>query len=214
LLDVKPMSPRPYNLENRRAASEQTRTRVLSATRELIMAGSAPLSIEAVAQQAGVARMTVYYQFHSKIGLLEALFDDLASRGLAKGLPAAYANPEPLDALTELIGVFGRFWSAERAVIRRVRGMAALDSDFDRSLSARDERRRHGLRTILGRIAEKYGRPRQDSFDETVDVLHTLTGFETFDALTAARNVDEVTALIRRLALLALGLGEATSGGV
>jgi len=200
------MSPRPYRLGRRRAASEQTRARIVAAARELIMAGSGAFSIDSVAEQAGVARMTVYYQFRSKIGLLEALFDDLASRGIAGELPAAYAKPEPLDALAELIAVFGRFWSGERLVIRRIRGMAALDPDFEQGLSAREERRRHGLRTILGRVVEKYGRPAQGAIDEAVDILYMLTSFETFDRLAATRATDEVTAIVGRLCLQVLGL--------
>jgi AcrR family transcriptional regulator len=40
--------------------------------------GSAKFSVEAVARQAGVARMTVYYQFGSRRGLLEGICDSLA----------------------------------------------------------------------------------------------------------------------------------------
>src|SRR5262249_35010278 len=71
------MSPRPYRLGQRQAAAEQTRARILAAARELLVAsaGFSGFSVEAVARQAGVARMTVYYQFGSKPGLLEALYD-------------------------------------------------------------------------------------------------------------------------------------------
>ena len=77
------MSPRPYRLGQRQAATDETRARILAAARELLAAsdGLTGFSIEAVARQADVARMTVYYQFGSKPGLLEALFDDLAARG-------------------------------------------------------------------------------------------------------------------------------------
>jgi len=69
------MSPRPYRLGQRQATTEQTRARILAAARELLMArdGFNGFSIDAVAREADVARMTVYYQFGSKIGLLEAL---------------------------------------------------------------------------------------------------------------------------------------------
>ncbi len=58
----------------RQATTSETRTRILAAARELLAAsGAAGFSIEAVAQQADVARMTVYYQFGSKPGLLEMI---------------------------------------------------------------------------------------------------------------------------------------------
>lgn len=66
------MSPRPYRLGQRQAATEKTRARIISAARELLMesTGYTGFSIDAVARQADVARMTVYHQFGSKIGLL------------------------------------------------------------------------------------------------------------------------------------------------
>jgi AcrR family transcriptional regulator len=201
------MSPRPYNLEKRRAASQQTRTRILDAARDLIMASSAPPSIEAVAAKAGVARMTVYYQFGSKVGLLEALFDGLGGPHFRTRLPEVMSNPDPMKALEALIDVFFSFWSAERLVTRRIRGMAALDSDFEESVRGRDERRRQLLLIILGRIAEKYGKPTQESFEETVDIFYALTSFATFDTLAGDEGtVEEIAHVVKRLAGVVLGM--------
>jgi AcrR family transcriptional regulator len=205
------MRPRAYRLGQRQAAVEQTRARIVASARELLAAsgGVGGFSIDAVARQAGVARMTVYYQFHSRRGLLEPLFDDLAARGLVGRLRAALGRPEPLDALAEFIAAFGGFWTSDRLVIRRIRALAALDPDFEQAVRARDERRRGGLRALLPRLAEKYGRPAADSLDETVDVLHTLTSFETFDTLAGTtRSPEEVAPLVHRLARVALGLDQ------
>src|SRR5438876_6784955 len=128
------MSPRTYKIENRRAAAEQTRSRVLEATRKLIMASSVPPSIDAVAALAGVARMTVYYQFGSKTGLLEALFDDLARRGLVERLRASFGR-EPVEALGQFIAAFVGFWASERVVIRRLRSLVGLDPDIAGSMT-------------------------------------------------------------------------------
>jgi AcrR family transcriptional regulator len=202
--------PRPYRLGQRQTAAEQTRARILAAARELLMAGGGPggFSIDAVARQAGVARMTVYYQFGSKRGLLEGLYDDLAARGGMQRLAEVFARPEPLEALAEFISTFGHFWASDRLVIRRLRSLAVLDPDFE-GVRARDEWRRGGVRAIVGRLAEKHGRPVPESRDEAVDVLHTLTSFETFDTLAGAtRSPEEVVPLVQRLARAALGLDE------
>jgi len=203
------MSPRSYRLGQRRASIERNRSRIIAAARELIAAsrGFAGFSIEAVARRAGVARMTVYYQFGSKRGLLEALFDDLAARGLMERLPAAFAKPEPLEALAAFVAAFTHFWASERLVLRRIRGLAALDPVFEEAVRARDERRREGLRVIVGRLAEQHGRPSAGALDEVVDLLFSLTSFETFDAVAGAiRSPEDVESLVRRLALSALGL--------
>src|SRR5262249_819910 len=127
------MSPRPYRRGRRQLTTEQTRARILAAARELLMApeGFAGFSIDAVARQADVARMTVYYQFGSKIGLLEALSDDLAARGEMERLPEAFQQPDPLDALMLFIALFGHFWASDRLVTRRLRGLATVDPDFE-----------------------------------------------------------------------------------
>src|SRR5205085_8858852 len=117
------MSPRPYRLGQRQAATEQTRARILSAARELLMSsdGYSRFSIEGVARQADVARMTVYHQFGSKIGLLEALCDSLAASGGMDQLATAFRQPDPLDVLNQYLLVFSRFWDVDRLVMRRLR---------------------------------------------------------------------------------------------
>jgi AcrR family transcriptional regulator len=206
------MSPRPYNLEKRRAATEQTRARVLDAARQLIMGSSVPPSIDAVAAQAGVARMTVYYQFGSKAGLLEALFDELGGRYFQSELPRVMSQAEPLQALDDLIRVFFKFWSSERLVTRRIRGMAALDPDFELSIRGRDERRRLLLRTVLAHIEQKYGKPSTEAFEQTVDLLYGLTSFAMFDTMSADDgNAEDVTPQVQRLARLALDVEDSSS---
>src|SRR5437588_9983967 len=125
------MSPRPYRLGQRQATTEQTRARILAAARELLMArdGFNGFSIDAVAREADVARMTVYYQFGSKIGILEALSDSLASHGGMEQLADAFRQPDPVDALDKFITVFSRFWQSDRLVTRRLRALSTLDPD-------------------------------------------------------------------------------------
>jgi AcrR family transcriptional regulator len=86
------MTKRPYRLGQRQTATELTRMRIVSAARDLLAApdGVSGFTVDAVADQSGVARMTVYNQFGSKVGLLEALFDDLAARGLVTRLRSIF----------------------------------------------------------------------------------------------------------------------------
>lgn len=205
------MSPRPYKLGQRQASTEQTRARILNATRELLMAsqGFSGFSIEAVARQADVARMTVYHQFGSKIGLLEALFDSLAASGGMEQLASAFQQPDPLEALDDYITVFSRFWDSDRLVTRRVRALAALDPDFEQVVRARDEWRRQGLRVLVGRIDEQNGQLSPGTLDKVIDILYTLIGFECFDTLAGpTRSIKEVAPVVQHLARATLALNE------
>jgi AcrR family transcriptional regulator len=209
------MSPRPYRLGRREAATEETRSRVLAATRALLAApgGLGDFSMEAVARQANVARMTVYYQFGSRRGLLEALFDDLAIRGrLAEHLAATFQRPEPLEALRQLIAAFVEFWATDRIVTRRVRSLAALDPEFEQAIQNRDQRRRQIALSILGRLVERFGHPAPEELEQAADTLDVLTSFETYDRLAGEkRAAAEVTESLYHMALAVIGLGQLLS---
>ena len=206
------MSPRPYQLGQRKAASDQTRARILAAARALVMApdGYSRFSIETVARQADVARMTVYHQFGSKTGLLEGLCDSLAASGGMEQLASAFQQPEPLAALNRYIEVFGHFWEVDRLVMRRLRALAALDPEFEQVIRTRDEWRRKGVRTLLRRMVEQQllsFNEASKTFDELVDVLITLTSFETFDTLAGpSHTLEEVAPVVQRLVRAAIGL--------
>jgi AcrR family transcriptional regulator len=209
------MSPRPYKLGQRRLATDQTRSRIVTAARELLADENGPpgFTVDAVARQAGVARMTVYYQFQSKRGVLEALFDDLANRGLMPHLFPVFQEPVPARALDGLIGAFAAFWNSDRIVLRRARALVALDPEMADSIRERDERRREHLRKIVERLFAEKGKDKQKgavpaaALRSIIDVLHMLTSFETFDALlTGERSVEEVTRIVRHLAATALDL--------
>jgi AcrR family transcriptional regulator len=188
------VSPRPYNLGKRQGQVAQGRQQVLDAARSLLAgpSGYTAFTIDAVARQADVARATVYYQFGSKSGLLEALCDALAEAGRMSELADAFADPDPLEGLRGFVACFGRFWSADRPAMRRLRALAALDPEVGAVICARDERRREGLAVLVGRLADAHLAATDPG--RAVRVLVALTSFETFDAL--ARSDQDLIAVI------------------
>ena len=200
---------RAYCLRQRQASVDETRAKIINAARELILSdrAMAGFSVDGVAKQADVARATVYNQFGNKLGLLEALFDDLARQGGMFELKEAFRKEDPLDALNEFVAAFGRFWTADRIVIRRLHAMITLDSEMAKADAARQERRREGLRVILGRLKKKYKLKSRLSFNEIIEIVHTLTAFETFDALAGTkRSPEEVVPTVQKLILEVLEL--------
>jgi AcrR family transcriptional regulator len=154
-----------------------------------------------------VARATVYYQFGSKAGLLEALCDYLAELGGMSGLAEAFSEPDPRQALRRFVACFGQFWAADRAAMRRLRALALLDPDVGAVIAARDQRRRQGLTVLVGRLAGTSLTAAEA--DRAVRVLVTLTSFETFDTLAGPdRDITAAGPDIVRLAEAALRPGE------
>jgi AcrR family transcriptional regulator len=203
------MNPRRYDLGRRQDQIDENRRRVVDAAHALLAESTTytAFTVDAVAKRAGVARATVYYQFGSKTGILEALCDALAETGRMADLANAFTEPDPLQALARFIVVFGRFWSSDRLVTRRLRALAALDPDVGAVITARDDRNRTGLEILVGRIAADPELTISTRLEDAVWVLHTLTRFETFDSLAGDdKQPIDVVPLITRLAGAVLGV--------
>lgn len=199
--------PRTYNLGLRLAAAEQTRARIISAARELLADDDfGGLSIDAIARRAGVARMTVYYQFASRRGLLEALYDDISSRGLLPNLPEVYEAASGREALDRLIEVLCRFWAYDRVVARRLHGLLAIDQEVEAGLLQRENRRKQTISQVLDRVAAEDGWQATVSVREAAGLIAVLSSFEAFDALAGAENTPEPVAdLLKRSVAAILG---------
>lgn len=195
------MTPRTYQLGKRQSQVDESRRRVVVAARSLLgeASGYSAFTIDAVAARADVARATVYYQFASKIGLLEAVCDVLAEDGQMSELSSAFMNPDPVQAIEAFIACFGRFWDADRPVMRRLRGLAALDPEVGVVIVGRDERRRAGLEVLVARL-ETQGLLSVTKA-RAARILFTLTSFETFDTLAASNQpLTEVVPIISSMA--------------
>lgn len=193
------MSPRPYNLGKRQDHIDRARRQILDAARELLgeITTYRAFTIDAVARRADVARGTVYYQYRSKTGLLEALCDDLGQRGGLDQLPDAFTQPDPLAALAGFITIFARFWMTDRTVMRRLRALAALEPEVHAIITVRDRRRHDGLAVLVRRLTDHPC----DGQQQLVRTLVALTSFETFDTLIDPdQDISEVASRVIALA--------------
>ncbi|MFZ0294028.1 MAG: TetR/AcrR family transcriptional regulator [Candidatus Sulfotelmatobacter sp.] len=207
----KTMSPRPYRMGKRQAAADDTRARILEAARQLLANESeTDLGMEAIARRADVSRLTIYYQFKSRPGLLEALYDYLAIRGNMRRMAEVFHEADPSVALQKLVVTFVGFWSSDPVVIRRLRGMATLDTEIDHGIRSRDARRQHAAREILRRTV--LGGKKKMSTEQqnlTANVLSMLTSFESYEALArAGHNQGAIIATLTRIARAAIDLAD------
>jgi len=197
---------RSYTSIERQRTVEAGRERIVDAARELLEDDEAEgFSIDAVARRAGVARMTVYNQFESKAGLLEALFDSLALRGPLASMADVFKIPDPLAALDEYVALFGRFWTLSRRTHRRLRAAAMHDEELAAAIASRNERRRKGVAEIIRRLGDDV-RP-VVSREEAANVVYVLLSFDTFDAIAGpTRTPADIVPTVRQLVRAVLGL--------
>ncbi|HJX42091.1 MAG TPA: TetR/AcrR family transcriptional regulator [Geodermatophilus sp.] len=192
------MTTRKYEQRLRAAAAEQTRRAVLDAVYAQLRATPAkPVSVEQVAQAAGVSRSTVYLVFGSRAGLFDALTHDLWWN--RAGFPQVVRAVEHPDARTHMrdgIDAGARMFAAHRDVFRALFSMAALDPDAVAGAMTRiEENRAGGMAYLAGRLAEQDALHPDVTADQAADVLWLITSFDSFDQLATGRGltVDEVS---------------------
>ncbi|MFI7124793.1 TetR/AcrR family transcriptional regulator [Nonomuraea sp. NPDC050153] len=102
----------------RRGNRQETRQKVFRAAVELIAEhGYAATTVDAIAERAGVAKGTVFYNFGSKEGLFEALLEHSVDL-LAEALAAADTGESALDALDSVVLGQLRFFEEHGAFAR------------------------------------------------------------------------------------------------
>lgn len=208
------MPPRAYSLGRRGPVTAATRTRILEAARALVGGPGdlGELSMDSVAERAGVSRMTVYNQFESRTGLLDALADHLAARGGMARLREVFAEPNVDVALRRFVEVFSGFWASDRTTLRRMRALGVLFPSRHRGLPARDAWRLQAAANLVERHAASLALRSERQRRQAAELLSALSGFEFFDAIrTGGRTPAQASALIGGLAVQML---RTTRGGV
>lgn len=197
------MPRRVYVSSVRAAAAAEKRDRVVEAAASVLRedASIAGFSLDTVARAAGVTRLTVYNQFGSRRGLLEAVFDDIARKGGLTGIADAMAMANPQAALDRLIEIFCAFWNRDPAIGRLHEAMAT-DPEFAQALIERNERRRKAVKDLIGRMAGKAASRRAQQ--NAGDLIFALTSYAMFAMLRPGRSTDEVCELVQSACRAAL----------
>jgi AcrR family transcriptional regulator len=202
------MAPRKYEQGLRAEAAEETRRRILDALYTRLRDQPAqPVSVDAIARAARVARSTVYLIFGSRAGLFDALAAELFTSGEFALVEQAAADP---DARASLRGGFlgsALMFAAHRDVFSVLYSTARLDANaVGGTVERLDEARARGMTRIAERI-DAAGLLRDEVTREGAEhVLWLLTSFESFDLLYTGRGLpaEAVAALLTETAERAL----------
>ncbi|MEO8972515.1 MAG: helix-turn-helix domain-containing protein [Ktedonobacteraceae bacterium] len=183
---------RPYHSLRRQRQAEETHRRILVAARELLASrGYARMTLEAIAEAAGVSPKTVFAVIGSKTAILAELVAEIVN-------PAAFDVPVQhlLDRLrasqipverVELVALITRrvyeSLTSEFELLRTA-GVVTLElADLARQIEARRRQRQ----TYLIADLHAQGVLRRDlSLEEATDVLWSLTSYDLYHLLVVA----------------------------
>jgi AcrR family transcriptional regulator len=184
-------TPRKYEKRLRAENAEHTRRRILDAVAaRLRQAPTEPVSLDAVAQAARVARSTIYSIFGSRAGLFDAFVDDLWARTGLPSLTEAVANPDARQHLRAGISAASTMYSVDRDIYRVLYSMAQLDpASVGGAVAKMEKERAGGMAHVANRLAEDGALRDGISVGRATDVLWMLCSFDAFDQLYSARGL-------------------------
>jgi AcrR family transcriptional regulator len=183
--------PRKYEQRARADSAAATRRRVMDAVyRRLREAPAQPVSVDGVAQDAGVARSTVYLVFGSRAGLFDAFGKYLYERAGFDRIVEAVRDPHPREHLRRSLRAATEVYAAERDAARAVYSMGAVDPEAMAGVAQRlEQSRAGGMEYLARRLAEAGLLQREVSRREAADMLYTIASFDTFDLLFTGRGL-------------------------
>jgi AcrR family transcriptional regulator len=185
------VATRRYEQRQRAEAADQTRRRILDTVIErLRQAPSEPVSIEEIAEKAGVARSTVYAIFGSRASLFDAVAADVLEHAAYERLLDAKHEPDAREHLRAGLRSATEMLAADRDIVRALHSMAQLD---DRAVGAavrrREEERKRGMARLARRLKEQELLRPDVSVTKAGHILWVLTSFESFDLLYTGRGL-------------------------
>jgi AcrR family transcriptional regulator len=172
------------------ARGEATRAQLIAiGTRLFAARGYEDTSIEAVLQEAGVSRGSLYHHFAGKEALFEAVLEDVEARVGAQTMEAALGATSPVEGLRA--GALAWIRIAGDPVVRRILLIDALSVIGWERWRAMDEQPLSMIKAVLRSVADE-GKLRP----ELVDTLaHVLLASVNELALLVAQSEDPAAAM-------------------
>src|SRR6476646_8406192 len=181
--------------------AEVTRARILDAASLLIVeSGYHSISLDGIAEKAGVSRRTIYDQFGSKRGVLEGIVRRMAEKDLPELLAAISQAKDPIAALRKAVPLSVAFTDRHTRMVLVFYAQAINDPDFRAAWEFAEQNRWNNLRRIVEWLAREGKLAEGWTLDHATDWLHSLTGYWLHDELVVSRgwSHEEMAQLLMR----------------
>ncbi|MCP5504213.1 MAG: TetR/AcrR family transcriptional regulator [Chlamydiales bacterium] len=179
------MKKRTYKSVSRNAQAAQTKGRILISAKNLFESeGFECVTIEKIAQVAGVSIPTVYSLFRSKRGILRALMDDVFPKDQFEMLvEQSNQASSPKKRLLYSAKIARHIYDAEKAQMEVFRGAALLAPEFKELEKEREMRRHIRQEVTIRAMAKEKSLSKNLSINQARDVLWTFTGRDIYRML-------------------------------
>jgi AcrR family transcriptional regulator len=173
----------------------ETRRKVVTAARDLLLKDDlGGTSLDAIADRAGVGRSTIYQQFESKRGLLQAVELDVSERAGVENLLQVLAQPDALASLRAAFEIGCGVWQRERDLFRKLFGLANVDAELSEVMRSKDQKRLQLVGVLVDKLADQRCLRAGLSRARAGQVLWLLTSFQSFDACCQVADSPEAAA--------------------
>lgn len=179
------LKKRTYNVESRKTQAKQTKARVLASAKKLFDSkGFDSVTIDEIAQTAGVSTPTVYSFFQSKRGILRAIMDEALEKDQYEELVQKVVLEKTLKGRLEIAARISRkLYDAEREQMNAFRGASVLAPEFKALEIEREERRYQRQEKTFKEVANEKSLAVGLNVTKARDILWAFTGRDIYRLL-------------------------------
>jgi AcrR family transcriptional regulator len=188
-MERKAVVRRRYNADSRRARAEDARARMLAIAKALFSKhGVDTVTIDVIAERAGVSPSTVYALFRSKAGILKEIIQGtFFGANYARVAQRTAETDDPFELMRITASISRVIFDTEKREIGLMRGTSAFSSELKR-IEAEFEQIRLDLQEKRARLlVGKFAVARKLGLAKVRDIMWMYTGRDIYRMLVLER---------------------------
>jgi AcrR family transcriptional regulator len=175
-------------LRKRAQAAQDTRLTIVEATRTLLEATGYPdISLDEIARTAGVSRQTIYVQFGSKSGVLQAVAEQIEHSALDQLIPTLLQASSPVEALRMGLERVVSFYEHDAQVLRNLHAQTVYDANYATVWRDKQQEIWRNTRRLVEWLDREGSLAAVWNVEEATDWLWAAMSFESYNQLVGER---------------------------